>query len=500
MIADALYPYDPGLVVATEGGMTCPARGRWTPNAHQRRTTNRMRTVSPHGVSCPGAGPTASDPHLGAPVPSNCEPMPRRLRVFVSSTMLDLRNERRAVRNRLLEFNFEPVNAEDMTPNGMASWTRINAELEECDVMILLLGDSYGWVPTSGPDAGADKSVTRLEFERARELGLPVLSFIRNDFSANTAKERRRREDFRRLIEDWETGVFRATFNLADDLAEEVGRAMIELLSGHFLHSERASRTPQIDRPASHAPVAWIPDQLRRAVSDRRAVPVVGGAMSAFAGLPSGAAVASAMRQRLDALDPDYRPPTAGSPFYAIAADLEALEGPVGLQRVFSSLIGPSVFAGTTDTHRKIMSLSDLVVTTTIDDLLERADPTRPIVTACTATMPSARDVALIKLHGRLAEPESLVMTEGHLAGPSPAHTRLIAAVASILSARPILALGSSMRDPRLLAVLEEAGSSVRGWVVGASFSRAERVRLERHGLTPVEGDPASVVDELVGH
>ncbi len=33
MIASALYPYRPGLVIATKGGMTCPRPGEWIPSA-----------------------------------------------------------------------------------------------------------------------------------------------------------------------------------------------------------------------------------------------------------------------------------------------------------------------------------------------------------------------------------------------------------------------------------------------------------------------------------
>lgn len=187
---------------------------------------------------------------LTAPRTARLRPMSAASAVFVSSTMDDLRNERRAVRNGLLEFNFEPVNAENLAPNGAVWWTRIGVELEECDVIILFLGDTCGWVPTSGPQAGSGKSVTHLEFERARELGLPVLGFIPRYFSAPTAKERRRREDFRRLIENWDTGVFRSEFDLADDLAEEPGRAMIELLSGHYPHRSRDARPLSLDQSA----------------------------------------------------------------------------------------------------------------------------------------------------------------------------------------------------------------------------------------------------------
>jgi len=44
-----------------------------------------------------------------------------RLRVFVSSTMDDLVNEREAVCRKLRDLNFEPVNAENWLPDGQNS-------------------------------------------------------------------------------------------------------------------------------------------------------------------------------------------------------------------------------------------------------------------------------------------------------------------------------------------------------------------------------------------
>ena len=101
--------------------------------------------------------------------------MGRKIRVFISSTMKDLANERDAVRRRLLEFNFEPVNAEGWSPTGVGSWQRIEQEIESSDVFLLMLGERYGWIPSQGPGGGQGFSVTHLEYRKAVELGLPVL-------------------------------------------------------------------------------------------------------------------------------------------------------------------------------------------------------------------------------------------------------------------------------------------------------------------------------------
>src|ERR1043165_1420234 len=95
------------------------------------------------------------------------------LRVFISSTMKDLVNERDAVCRKLRDFNFDPVNAESWLPDGSKSWERIASELETSDLFVLLLGESYGWKPTTGPKADLGLSVTEIEYREARDQGIP---------------------------------------------------------------------------------------------------------------------------------------------------------------------------------------------------------------------------------------------------------------------------------------------------------------------------------------
>ena len=89
--------------------------------------------------------------------------MPGRLRVFISSTMSDLANERDAVVQKLSAFNLEPVNAENWSASGSTPWERIAAEIRSCDLFVLILGDRYGFQPTEGAGAAEQLSATHLE-------------------------------------------------------------------------------------------------------------------------------------------------------------------------------------------------------------------------------------------------------------------------------------------------------------------------------------------------
>jgi hypothetical protein len=123
-----------------------------------------------------------------------------RLRVFVSSTMEDLVNERLAVCLKLRELNFEPVNAENWLPNGENSWDRICGKIRSSDLVVLLLGERYGWIPQEGPKGGLGKSVTHLEFEEARQRHLTILPFAKRlKYSSKPpTDDEQKRNEFRR--------------------------------------------------------------------------------------------------------------------------------------------------------------------------------------------------------------------------------------------------------------------------------------------------------------
>src|SRR6185312_11845428 len=171
------------------------------------------------------------------------------LRVFISSTMRDLANERAEVIRRLEEMNLNPIAAgSSLLPSGENSWDRLVSAIEGCDLFVLILGETYGWIPNSGPMADKEKSVTELEFEAARAIGLPVLVFVKRlDIShARDTDDARRRDLFRSEVEGWSGGLFRSEFDLARDLGEDVQRAVTSQIADRFraarLHQRRSDR------------------------------------------------------------------------------------------------------------------------------------------------------------------------------------------------------------------------------------------------------------------
>jgi hypothetical protein len=92
--------------------------------------------------------------------------------VYLSSTLKDLGPERQAVKDVL---GGECVVIESYTANERGVRESSLTDVEGCDVYIGLIGGRYGFIPP-----GETRSITELEYEKARERGKPTLIFIKD--------------------------------------------------------------------------------------------------------------------------------------------------------------------------------------------------------------------------------------------------------------------------------------------------------------------------------
>lgn len=423
-------------------------------------------------------------------------------------------------------FNFEPVNAEDLLPTGTAVWERLVEEIASCDLFVLILGETYGDIPASGPGSGAGKSVTELEFDAAREAGVPVIVFTKRlGYGAPTdTEDARRRDAFRERVRAWEDGLFGGEFDLAVDLADQVGHALVQVLSDNYRTQRLAERRRKRDRSAQPSgelrhsmlpewdlmlpirpalrgpgPEASLPADLVTAVADRSAVLLVGAGVSSGAGLPSAAAFIEAMVERLRDNDRGYRPTASGTQFNAVASDYQALLGAQALEELAQHLIDPPYADQPTVAHLLAPILFNTVLTTNYDTLLERAIGDRPfeVIHREPARVDGHAAHRLFKLHGSIADPASLVMTEDALASLEETRPRVFEEVRRLLAERPLVAIGSSLRDPSLIRLLTESRRQARGWAVLPNESETERRRLSQWGIDLVVGDAEMVLVQL---
>lgn len=100
----------------------------------------------------------------------------KRYQVFVSSTYLDLKNERQAVIAALLESDAFPAGMEMFPAADDDAWTLIRKVIDDSDYYLLVIGGKYGSV-----DPIEEISFTEKEYDYAVKKGKPVMAFLFGD-------------------------------------------------------------------------------------------------------------------------------------------------------------------------------------------------------------------------------------------------------------------------------------------------------------------------------
>jgi hypothetical protein len=100
----------------------------------------------------------------------------KKLQVFISSTYIDLKDERQAAVEAIIDAGHIPAGMELFKAGNEDQLKTIKRWIDESDVYLLILGGRYGSVETS-----SGKSYTHLEYEYAIEKGMPVFATVLSD-------------------------------------------------------------------------------------------------------------------------------------------------------------------------------------------------------------------------------------------------------------------------------------------------------------------------------
>lgn len=100
----------------------------------------------------------------------------KRLQVFVSSTYLDLKDERQAAVKAILEAGHIPAGMELFTSGDESQLEVIKQWIDASDVYLLILGGRYGSV-----EENSQKSYTHIEYEYAMSLKKPLFACVMKD-------------------------------------------------------------------------------------------------------------------------------------------------------------------------------------------------------------------------------------------------------------------------------------------------------------------------------
>ncbi|CRI59148.1 DUF4062 domain-containing protein [Pseudomonas sp. CCOS 191] len=378
--------------------------------------------------------------------------MASKLRAFISSTMQDLGNERRAVVKRLAEMGLEPVHAETMPSSTTTSWATLRQAIEESHLFILILGDRYGWVPDSGYGAESGKSVTHLEFEAAKAANKPMLVFTKRlPYASSYDPANKQRDDFREEVAHWNGGVFRREFEWADDLAAHVGESITELWTNAL--ARQLIQEAEARRPSSTP----LPAVAIRPLQRSGRVLIAGAGMSVAAGYPTAQLLMEAFARDLwegEVSEVRYS-------FSELAGYYQAKFGASRLQqRVLDFLNTPQTVLPTLAHLRAVVSFP-VIVTTNYDLLFERACeflriPYRVVQPHDALPDDDFEGLTLYKIVGSASDPSSLIITSADL--PSSMRTPVFESIRELVKRHELVVIGHSLRDSNVQQLLGERG------------------------------------------
>ncbi len=444
--------------------------------------------------------------------------MSGKLRVFISSTMRDMKSERSAVVKAIRALNFEPVNAEGWLTSGEGIWERIAREIDSSHMFLLLLGRSYGWVPEEGPGAAEGRSVTEMEALRARELGLPIFAFTERLEYGDPLRgtpQGEARDRFRAEIAAWDDGRLVSSYETADDLARDVPAALAEVLANTWQREQVRTRAPGVtaalsadaEPPASAAAGAAAPMQpghgspgpelpvvlprsLREHVRLGRTVLAAGAGMSLEAGFPSAFAMAEVLARDLRQVDAKAAEWVRHWPMQEVAAVYAATFGARRLQDAIGGMLALPQGSAPTHAHRVALRFFRHIVTTNFDELFEAAAVAenwlhQVVVEGGKPLDPASHAIQVVKLEGTLGAPNTLTVTERD--AWMSLRTSLHRAVAELVKDRPLLVVGSSIRDVKLKDILYSRAATAPGWVVVPRIDALEERRFRDLGLEPIQ-------------
>lgn len=151
----------------------------------------------------------------------------RRHQVFVSSTYLDLVDERSEVMQALLELECMPAGMELFPAANDTQWNWIKRVIDESDYYIVIVAGRYGSI---SPDTGL--SFTEMEYRYAIEIGKPVIGFVFEDSSALPSKHCEQQAVRKRKLDAFQELVRTRLckyYSSPTDLGAKVSRSVTQL-------------------------------------------------------------------------------------------------------------------------------------------------------------------------------------------------------------------------------------------------------------------------------
>ena len=108
----------------------------------------------------------------------------KKYQVFISSTYTDLIRAREEAIKVILNLYQIPIGMEMFSADNDEQWSTIQSTIDNSDYYLLILGHRYGSTTKEGI------SYTEKEFDYAKSIGIPIISFVKDRNIATTPNER----------------------------------------------------------------------------------------------------------------------------------------------------------------------------------------------------------------------------------------------------------------------------------------------------------------------
>lgn len=151
----------------------------------------------------------------------------KRHQVFVSSTYVDLVEERREVIQALLELDCIPAGMEMFAAADDDQWTLIREVIDLSDYYIVIVGARYGSLSSDGI------SFTEMEYDYAVSRNIPVLGFVHAEPDTVPVHKAEMNEEARTKLEAFRTKVKQRmvkSYQSPAELASVVSRGLVRAM------------------------------------------------------------------------------------------------------------------------------------------------------------------------------------------------------------------------------------------------------------------------------
>jgi hypothetical protein len=232
----------------------------------------------------------------------------------------------------------------------------------------------------------------------------------------------------------------------------------LDNLEDIFSSLAKESQKPEVTAKIPKAEIAGLPSGLVEAVSQRRVLLFAGAGISAAAGMPTAKELMSIVQKKASLSD-----------ITDFADAMAAAEAKIGRHELVSTVSVTLKKGGLqpSKVHSLIANIGfDVIVTTNFDILLEEAFRSAgrtcfPVVRPEELAYADTSDILLVKIHGSMDRPDSLLLTSADYRTFEARQGLLVQTLTHYFVTRSILFVGYSLKDESLLRLIQDVGSKL---------------------------------------